>query len=485
MLLSDERRRIGPLPTPLLLSLIAVGLAKFAILAVIGPVLLSDSRWYILYADGILEHGRAFARLDWGAEAVPLFIFRPPGYPLVLAAAKLISPTAYAVIAVAVQGIVSVICFCLVFLVAETLLKSQRAACLAVLLYAGSSSLLWDNAILSDSLYASLWNIVIFVLLGDLLGRWRVGLGCSLLLGLAWGVSLWLRDVGIYFSALPILLFALKTLGKPGERGAVIAQIVAFALITAVMAGGLVALNAYRTGEVFYSITGVENWLRPVFDMAQARDAKPFDGESLIDTTVRATMTGYGFEEQEHFVRVLQRRCACAPTELQRLEKDKYLATVAADPIAYAREVVRNFNYLALGELIADPVATYNQFIEYGTSSNAGRIPGFSLRNLAKLAGHFDIAALGLMVLSAIAEIVSAIVFSIYFFGTPYLLWRLVWRHRFTAEEWAVGFLWFSFVGVSLAFSLVHYEARHALPLFPAAAIGVVYAGRRLLYARD
>jgi hypothetical protein len=49
------------------------------------------------------------------------------------------------------------------------------------------------------------------------------------------------------------------------------------------------------------------------------------------------------------------------------------------------------------------------------------------------------------------------------------------------AEELAIGYLWLSFVGVSLAFSLVHYEARHALPLFPAAAIGIVYIGRWLL----
>jgi hypothetical protein len=477
-----ERR---PIPGSLWIWLAIIALVKAAILAVIGPSLLPDSVWYIRYANAILDHGRAFAAVHWGAEGVPLFIFRPPGYPLVLAAAKLVSPLGYGVIVVAVQGIVSGVCFCLVFLVAEALFKSRTAACLVVLLYAGSGSLLWDNMLLSDSLYASLWNIVVFVLLGDLLGRWRVGLGRSLLLGLVWGASFWLRDVGIYFTLLPLLLFLLKPIGNAGERWPAVARLLAFALMTGAMAGGLTALNAYRTGEVFYSITGIENWLRPVFDMAQARDAEPFAGEGLIETTVRETMTVYGFDEQEHFVRVLQQRCSCTPTELQRLERAKFLATAAAHPFAYAREVVRNFNYFALGELIADPVATLNQLIELGTPSGAGRIPGFSLRNLAKLAGHFDIAVLGLMVLSAIAEIVSAIVFSAYFFGTPYLLWRSARRDRLAAEERAIGFLWLSFAGVSLAFSLVHYEARHALPLLPAAAVGIVYVGRRLRHARD
>jgi hypothetical protein len=39
-----------------------------------------------------------------------------------------------------------------------------------------------------------------------------------------------------------------------------------------------------------------------------------------------------------------------------------------------------------------------------------------------------------------------------------------------------VAFLWFTFLSVSVAFSLVHYEARHALPILPAGCIGIVYA---------
>ena len=37
-----------------------------------------------------------------------------------------------------------------------------------------------------------------------------------------------------------------------------------------------VMLNRYRTGEAFFSITGLENWLRPVFDIARYGYAQPY-----------------------------------------------------------------------------------------------------------------------------------------------------------------------------------------------------------------
>jgi hypothetical protein len=469
-------------PRSLIFVMSVIALAKAAILIADGPSVLPDSGGYIEYADAILDHFRAFAPMAWGAEAAPLFIFRPPGYPLALALAKLISPAGYAVVAVVLQNLLNGIAIFLIFVVAARLMRSTGAALVVVVLYAFSTSVLWDNAILSDSLYGSLWNIVVFVLLGHLLGCWRLGIGHSLGLGLLWGGSLWVRDVGIYFSVFPVALFLLIVLRERSRLRCALAHLLAFLVVTAGMAGGLVLLNYHRTGEAFYSITGVENWLRPVFDMARSGQPEVFAGDDLVSTTVRETMTDYGFESQLTFLGDLHARCRCMPTQMMSLVFDKYCSTVIRHPLAYAREVARNFNYLALGELVADPVATINQFFELGSPDPQARIPGFSLRNIAALARHFSMGALVLMLLSAIAEVMSAIVFSVYLFGTPYMLLRVGrdWR-GIGAEELAIGYLWLSFVGVSLAFSLVHYEARHALPLFPAAAIGIVYIGRWLL----
>ena len=48
-------------------------------------------------------------------------------------------------------------------------------------------------------------------------------------------------------------------------------------------------------------------------------------------------------------------------------------------------------------------------------------------------------------------------------------------KHEVTVELAGAAALWFSFVGVSLAFSLIHYEGRHVLPLLPTGILGVVY----------
>ncbi len=455
-------------------------LVKILILALNGPSGSADSFGYIDFADAILDHGQAFAPVSWGAEATPAFIFRPPGYPLLLAAAKLISADDFNSVMVITQIAVSLATMYLIFRVAAQLLRSSRAAAVAVLLYAGSTSLLWDNSILSDSLFASFWNIVVFALLGHLVGCWRLKLRHFCGLGVVWGYSLWLRDVGIYLTVLPAALLAMVVLRERAHRAVAAVGLGLFLLVSGGFAGATVLLNLHRTGEAFFSISGVANWLQPLFAIAAQRHAQPFADDDLVSTTVRQTATGYGYAEQLRLIPELHRRCACTPTQLQALLFAKYRETVERFPAAYTRVIINNFNYFALGELVANPLATMNQLLEFGAVRPEWRLPGLSLRNLAALREHFSGTRLLLMLVSALAEAASAIVFTAYMLGTPIVLCRAAWRRAFAIDEAAIGFLWFAFVSVSLLFSLVHYEARYALPLLPGAALGVVWVARRL-----
>lgn len=462
-------------------AVIAVAAAvKLLMLALNGPSGSADSFGYIDFANAILDHGRAFAPVPWGAEATPPFIFRPPGYPLLLAAAKLISADDYASVIVVAQIAANLATTYLVFRVGARLLRSSGAALAVVVLYVGSTSLLWDNAVLSDSLFASFWNVVVFALLGHLVGCWRLKLRHFCGLGVVCGYSLWLRDVGIYLTVLPAALLALVVLRERAHRTVAVAGLGLFLLLSGGFAGATVLLNLHRTGEVFFSISGVANWLQPIFAVAAHGQAQPFAGDDLISTAVRETATGYGYEDQLRLIPELHRRCGCTPTQLQAKMFAKYRAVVERFPLAYARVVIRNFNYFALGELIANPLATLNQLLEFGAARPDWRLPGFSLRNLSALREHFSSTMLLLMLASALAEAVSAVVFTTYILGTPIALWRAARRCAFTIDEAAIGFLWFSFVSVSLLFSLVHYEARYALPLLPGAALGLVWIARRL-----
>lgn len=471
---------------PLVAVLILVSLTKALILATSGPSTSQDSPGYVEYADAILDHGRAFGPLVWGDNPSPTVVFRPPGYPLVLAAAKLMAGDRYAYLTVVIQSAVNFIAVWFMFPVALRLLRSSRGALLTVLLYLGSTSILWDNSILSDSLAASLWNVVIFGLVGHLIGCWRLKFYQYCGLGLLWGGSLWLRDVGVYFTLFPVLLFLLIAANERARWVSAMAGLAAFAVVTSTFIGGLVLLNFARTGQAFYSIAGAMNWWHPAFDIAKLQYAQPFSGDDLISRTVRDTNSNYDYEDQIKFVYELQKRCRCTPLELQSLGFAAYRSLVIHYPIAYARMVVRHFNYFALGELLTDPVATINQIFELGSAQPERRLPGLSLRNLSALSKSFSLEMLILMLVNAVAEAASAVLFSLYLFGTPYILLRRARQAWPPASDWfAFGYLWFSFVGVAVILSLVHFEARYALPIFPAGILGTVFACQCLLRSRQ
>jgi hypothetical protein len=257
-----------------------------------------------------------------------------------------------------------------------------------------------------------------------------------------------------------------------------IGHFLVFAVVTSAMMGAYVMLNRYRTGEAFFSITGLENWLRPVFDMAGHGYAEPFMGDDLVSRTVRETMTGYGFEAQKQFLRRLHDRCHCTPTQEQSLVFAKYLSAIWDNPIAYLRILLGNLNHLV--SLSADPVGAINQFIQLGTP--IGRIvPGLSLRNVMMLTHHFLLTTFILMLLEMISTFMSSIAFSLFIFGVPLLVLR-DWRARKPINDILAlnSFLWLVFISVSLAFCMVHFEARYALPVLPAELLGVVYMLQRL-----
>jgi hypothetical protein len=96
---------------------------------------------------------------------------------------------------------------------------------------------------------------------------------------------------------------------------------------------------------------------------------------------------------------------------------------------------------------------------------------------LLDLQRQFSAVILLLMLLNALSTAAATVLFSLFLFGIPIMMVCALRRCESIPLSLAiVGFLWFAFVSVSIAFSLVHYEARHALPVFPAGCIGIVYA---------
>jgi hypothetical protein len=458
--------------------LAAVIPAKLAVLYLIGPSIWPDTGGYTAFAEAILDQGRAFRPIDWiSGSAAPPFVFRLAGYPLVLAGAGLLSVKNYASIIVIFQIFLNVISIVLIFKVIAYLRFSVGQIIAVLVLYVFSDSLLLDNSILSDSVYSSLFNIVVFSLIGHAIGCWRLTLLGALGLGFLWGFSTWTRDSGIYFTYVPVVLILAGAGRNAGGYPRRLSFLCIFLIVVIGMTGAYAALNKYRTGEYFFSITGVANWLHPVFAMAKYGYARPFEGDDPVSEMLREGLPDYEYPTQLAFIQKLHTRCKCTPTELQSLLFSKYLATVVHHPFTYLRMVWRNFHYLGLAALLADPVATINQFFEFATPLQYKLIPGLSIRNLLALQQQFSLGRLLLMILNLLSTAVAAILFTLFVFGIPYLVVQ-AWRRREPIPPvlTVVAFLWFTFLSVSVAFSLVHYEARHALPILPAGCIGIVYA---------
>jgi hypothetical protein len=467
--------RIQPPHEPVFYLLLSAAIVKISVLVINGPSVHPDSDAYVTYADAILDYGRAFALVDWGAEADPRFIFRLPGYPLILAGAKLVSPANYGCVVVIFQCVLNSVAVYLIFKVTERLFQSSGAALLVAAIYIFSESILLDNSILSDSIYCSLFNIVIFGLLGHLMGCWRLSLSGSAGLAALWGYSVLTRDAGLYFTVFPIILtIAIAVCGEDVFIRRRLGHFIIFALVTSAIVAMYVMLNRYRTGEIFFSIAGLKNWLHPISDMARHGYAQPFIGDDLVSVAAQETLRGdYGYEAQIRLVRRLHELCQCTPTQEQSLLFTKYLLVICNNPTAYLRVILTNFS--SLQSIVADPVWTINSFIQLGTP--IGRVvPGLSLKNIAMLVQDFSLTKFALLVLAAISTTVSAIAFWLFIFGIPMRViceWRTGKRMNDTLA--VTSFLWLLFVSLATSYSLVHVEPRYVLPALPAALVGVVY----------
>ncbi|MGA7372606.1 MAG: hypothetical protein WBW37_08310, partial [Methyloceanibacter sp.] len=110
-----------------------------------------------------------------------------------------------------------------------------------------------------------------------------------------WGYSVLTRDSGLYFSVLPIMLTIAIAIRSEDRFALRIGHLLVFVGVAGGMMGAYVMLNRCRsTGEAFFSVTGLQNWLRPVFDVARYGYAQPFTGDDLVSRTMRETMTGFG-----------------------------------------------------------------------------------------------------------------------------------------------------------------------------------------------
>jgi len=446
-------------------------LVKLGLLLRFGALPSDDTAAYVTLA-GALRHDPLiwFTVPGWHSQALPLYAFRPYGYPALIALAQMLAGSEFGIVLVLVQIALSLLVGSMLFDRCREVAPGTRwIAGAAIGFYFSSVTLLWDQSILSDSLFSSLFNIVILTLAA---GR-KQPVAIIVLLGLAWSGALLLREVGLYLTVVPLALcFMLPRVGRWQRIATFLMPIIA-------LTGLYAAWNQQRTGTAFLSITGVANYLRPSFDLTTMGLATPFDGDDPLSKIVQLHPDEYGFPNQLLLLQQIHDGLSLdSPLALQTLEFGHYRSMVTRFPVAYGRYVAGHLEPSNLGALLFDPISSLNDYFQLGVPPYRRVIPGTGWKSFRDLYRRGDIGGLAVALVSLVMLVLATLAWVATALGTA---WFAARQWRDPQARLALAML-ASFLAVVGFYALVHTESRLMMPAIPAgliAASGVV-AKRRL-----
>jgi len=427
--------------------LLAVVLAlKLALLAAVGPAAFPDSTLYIQLGQEILDDPAWADDGGFASGNAPPRLLRPYGYPLLVALAKRVAGDHFGQLLAGLQTLVSV----------------GVLAAAVVILSALSGFVLFDQALLTDSLYASLFIAVFVVLAAQMCGMFALRPAVAALLGTAWALSLTLRDVGLYHTVLPLagLVVAGRRQRVSGRR--LTADLGLFLLPVAAVVVLVVGWNWHRTGHAFFSITGGMNWLWPSVNLADRGLADPF---ACADVVCREAQVhgGRGMERVAAIAGALGHDYHLDPLQFGAVTFRHFLGVLTAHPFAFAASVAGNVQFAGLADLVFNPLANLNEFCRLHSAIGHRLIPG--LRELVRALREGDLATLPWIVVSGLPNLLSIGGLALFSAGAP-----LAARRRWATnrdEATAILFLWAGSLVFVGSYAVVHMEMRHALPIVP------------------
>lgn len=318
--------------------ILPVILLKAAMVIGVGPVWWPDSSDYTSFAKVILRDGLWLDTVEFYENYNGGFAFRMLGYPLLLAATKLVFEDSFGHAVIVFQSALSVALFVLILRLTPFCLKFRGASMLITVLYMLSPMTIFNVSILSDSISAVLVAGSMAVILGAIVGAWQFSPRLALGVGVAWALSVLIRDANLYFVFLPVvgvLLWAFVRHATVSRGTAMVVFVLAPVLLAS---EGYKSWNEHRTGDRFLSTTGSANWLRPVFDLKRHGLGDPFTGDDAVDRAVRRVKPPLSWPENLVVLPDLQRYEGVSASNLNNIVRDKYINTVFmhACPVFYA-----------------------------------------------------------------------------------------------------------------------------------------------------
>jgi hypothetical protein len=462
--------------------LCAAAVLKVALVLWLGPVLFPDSSGYTYIAERMLASGSWLA--ERGDAVDPNMVFRTIGYPLIIVPIKMAFGSAWASALAILQGLIGLAVLIPVLRVTETTTSRAWAGRLVLVLYTLSGSLLYDQAILTDSLNSSIFILVVFSIIGWGCGLWRLGLWRMLGLGAVYGLGIWMREPGLYLAVIPlglILVAALRRQAVFGENALRlgVARASVFIVAIGVLTGSYMGWNQYRLDETFIGGTSHINWLQaPVYGYIRGY-GDPFTGDDAVDTAVRQTSDDrFANMHQLHAVfavlSTLRERDGLNNQELARLAKAKWWQTLQQHPVLMLRNTLRNLAPEKMAFLISNPLFNANEYVQLGPGQGERLIKGRS-HQIKDLRANFSIRGALVLTIDIGVRAISLVLFVLFVVGPPIWFARKIRAgYPWLGPPLIAIQCWAGFIVFALAYAVVYTELRYITPIVPMAQVALV-----------
>lgn len=446
-------------------------LTKVALLVCFRPFFSPDSRVYEETANQVINNPSVLVHLDLMNGWIQGTAQHMVGYPLLIAASKIIARGDWAYLVCLLQAAFSLFATVIIYRATNSITQHGICGTVVALIYAIGRAMVYDQAILTDSLFSSLF--VAFICLqimgyakGDhLRARALVMEGC-LLAG-----CLLLRESTYYLlpGLVPLIVIRCwrgsKTWGKSLARSCIL--LVPFAISVVVYS----TWNYERTNCHFLT-TGAQT--AALWALVQRAEKSPaiFQGGDLVDVAFRATFDSYNYDAVCRINEYLHSRYALSSVDISKLVSAKYLSTWLALPDTMAASTLREMMSGAYQLRIFSPLESIKDLC-----AAAGR-SGFRGMSLTELGGAgYKGRSTGdavFFVLVAGCRAVSVLVTGLFSLSGPVIMVAALLKRRCQSGHrlLLVG-LWLAFFSVIAFFALGHIEPRYIMALTPIPIIGL------------
>ncbi|MGE5515453.1 MAG: hypothetical protein ACM31D_06485 [Bacteroidota bacterium] len=440
------------------------------LLAVFGPTWEPDWGSYSSFADTILAGGDWLHDAGLASDAVPLTLFRSIGYPLVVALFRAVlgngSVHLYAI--VLMQIALSLVATVLVWRLALLLTGCRRAALLASGGHAVALTMLYDQSLLSDSLYASLFVICWSVPLIAFAARRPVCLATLAGLGLLYGYSCLQRGTGLVFLVLVlpgVVAWAWRGARGFKRAGALVAFLIPMALVT----GGDMAWNHSRTGQ-WIMTTGAQFVMIQPMVKAAGRGFHVFDGDTPIDALAAKHLRTYDYNEVGPIVDGLFSEYGLNAIQSAELHKQVFVRSWLRHPWAMTHNMLQNFNNSIFFQFF-DPL---DSAFFYSRMVTGDRLfPGFGAA-WASVRGGNPLPLVAIVAVS-LCRAVAYLAFATLLVGGLVTAWRAIRRRGLSEAEWMALGLWALFFGYTGVLCAIHMVGRFLPAALPAGLIAALF----------